>query len=56
MKVKCEINLDLSNGKYDITFAKHYNERGEIDWNAVKQMLQKVFKDVDKQVNLETLN
>lgn len=49
MKVSCEVELDLDTKEYSLKF--HTNPAGsEVDLYELKDMLKKVFQDVDKQI------
>jgi len=45
MKVKVEINLDMSTGNYDIQFFSHKKEDRKIDQVELIRLLRKVFEN-----------
>jgi hypothetical protein len=47
MKIKVEINLDMSSGEYEIQFFSHKKEDRKIDQSEVMRLLRKVFEQWD---------
>ena len=50
MKIKCEIEMDLESGEYDIVFRNVSNPGESIEYNEVQEFLKQVFSNVDEEI------
>lgn len=49
-KIRLEIDLDVDANRYEIRFKKMDDKNFEMNWNHIKPVLEKIIKEVDKQV------
>jgi len=53
MKVKCEIDMNIETGDFDIRFWNVSRPGKPIEYNEVRGMLQKIFATTDKKIEKE---
>lgn len=50
MKVRCEIDLNVDTGEYEMKFWNMSHPGRTIEYNEVRSMVKKVFMDTDNQI------
>lgn len=48
MKVRCEVDLDTNTGEWSLRFWNMSSPGTDIEYNEVREILQKMFTDVDR--------